>query len=320
MKKRSICILGGSGFVGRHLATRWINAGHQVRVLTRYKENCRGLLVLPGIDLVQCDVHNVEMLAHNFVGCDTVVNLVGILNESGRNGRGFDRVHSDLSGKVVAACNGTGIKRLLHMSALGADPNGPSHYLRTKGEADLIIQKDSGNSLAWTIFQPSVIFGPEDSFTNRFARLLKLCPGFFPLARPNTRFAPIYVMDVAQAFAGALDNPGTYRQCYQLCGPKVYSLRELVNLIARTSGVACRVVGLPDGIARVQASIMDLVPGKPFSTDNYLSLTVHSICEHDGCKGLGLKPASMESMLPAWLGSAAHEYKLDLWRRAAGRR
>ena len=124
-----------------------------------------------------------------------MVNLVGILNESGRNGRGFDRVHSDLSGKVVAACNGTGIKRLLHMSALGADPNGPSHYLRTKGEAELIIQKDSGNSLAWTIFQPSVIFGPEDSFTNRFARLLKLCPGFFPLARPNTRFAPIYVMD-----------------------------------------------------------------------------------------------------------------------------
>ncbi len=275
--------------------------------------------MLPGIDLVQCDSHNVETLAHQFVGCDTVVNLVGILNERGRNGRGFDRVHRDLTAKVVAACNGTGIRRLLHMSALGADPGGPSHYLRSKGEAELIIRKDSGNDLAWTIFQPSVIFGPEDSFTNRFAGLLKLLPGFFPLARPNTRFAPIYVMDVAQAFDHALDNPDTYRHCYQLCGPKVYSLRELVNLIARISEVSCRVVGLPDGIARMQASIMDFVPGKPFSTDNYRSLTVHSICEHNGCEDLGIKPVSLDSVLPAWLGSAAHEYKLDLLRRVAGR-
>ena len=126
-------------------------------------------------------------------------------------------------------------------------------------------------------------------------------------------------MDVAQAFDLALDRPDSNRQCYQLCGPKVYSLRELVNLIAETSGIACRVVGLPDSIARMQAAIMDFVPGKPFSTDNYRSLTVHSICEHNGCKDLGLKPVSLDSVLSTWLGSAARENKLDLWRRAAGR-
>jgi uncharacterized protein YbjT (DUF2867 family) len=187
----------------------------------------------------------------------------------------------------------TRVPRLLHMSALNADAErGASHYLRTKGEAEQLLRA-AGAALDWTIFQPSVIFGPGDSLTNRFAALLRLSAGVLPLARAGTRFAPIYVGDVTAAFAQALPGGATSHQSYQLCGPEVLTLEQIVRVTAQAAHLPCHILRLPDGLARVQAALMQLLPGKPFSTDNYRSLLTDSVCQRDGCRQLG--PRQRES-------------------------
>ena len=199
------------------------------------------------------------------------------------------------------------------MSSLKADAeNGPSHYLRSKGEAESIVRR--GQNLQVTVFQPSVIFGPGDSFVNRFAGLLRLPMPVFPLPRANSRFQPVYVGDVVAAFAGAIEDPDTYGKVYQLCGPDVYSLRELIGFIATSMGLKRRILPLPDAIARVQARIMDFVPGKPFSTDNYLSLTINSICDSNGFERLGLKPVSSRALIPRLLRNESWRGRLDEYR------
>jgi NADH dehydrogenase len=307
MPKHSVAVLGGTGFIGHHLVARLIREGHGVTVLTRSRERHRDLLVLPGLRLVECDPYDELDLRRAFEGCDTVINLVGILNERGRDGAGFQAAHAGLTRRVVAACRETSVSRLLQMSSLRADADrGPSHYLRSKGEAERIVREDSGPGLAWTIFRPSVVFGPGDGFIDRFSALLRLLP-VLPLARPNARFAPVFVSDVAAAFARAMDLRASIGVTYQLCGPRVYSLKELVTLIARWSGRRPRVLGLPDGLARLQARVMDFVPGKPFSSDNYRSLTVHSICEKEapGLQALGIEPTPLEAVAPAYLAAAS---------------
>jgi len=306
MTRRSFCILGGTGFVGHHLAARLARDGHDIRILTRYREAHRDLLVLPTVKLVEADVHDPLSLRAQFIGCDTVVNLVGIVNERGRDGRGFEIAHTRLAESVASACVDTGVERLLHMSALKADPAGPSFYLRSKGKAELAVKQGAGDRLAWTIFRPSVIFGPGDSFFNRFAALLKVSP-VLPLARPNARFAPVYVGDVAEAFARAAGKASTAGREYELCGPYVYSLREIVALTAERTGRRRWVVGLPTSLAKAQARAMDFVPGKPFSTDNFLSLSVHSLCDPQapGLRALGITPTAVESVLDTYLGSRA---------------
>ena len=307
MPKHSVAVLGGTGFIGHHLVARLIREGHEVTVLTRSRERHRDLLVVPGLRLVECDPYDELDLRGAFAGCDTVINLVGILNEKGRDGRGFRAAHAGLTRQVVAACRETSVSRLLQMSSLRADAdNGPSHYLRTKGEAERIVRDEAGPGLDWTIFRPSVVFGPGDGFIDRFRSLLGVLP-VLPLARPNARFAPVYVSDVAAAFARAIDRREAAGVTYQLCGPKVYSLKELVTLIARWSGLRPRVVGLPDGLARLQARVLDFVPGKPFSSDNFRSLTVHSICEKEapGLGALGIEPTPLEAVAPAYLAAAS---------------
>ncbi|MEJ2515894.1 MAG: complex I NDUFA9 subunit family protein [Gammaproteobacteria bacterium] len=308
MRRRSICILGGTGFVGHHLVARLARDGHDMTVLTRYREAHRDLLVLPTLRLVEADVHDPLALRTHFTGCDTVINLVGILNERGHDGSGFAAVHTRLAESVVSAARVTGVRRLLHMSALKADPSGPSHYLRSKGEAERAVREGCAGAVDWTIFRPSVIFGPGDSFFNRFAGLLKTFP-VLPLARPNARFAPVYVGDVAEAFARALATTAAEGVTYELCGPFVYSLREIVELTAGHMGVKRAVVRLPTSIARLQARIMDFLPGKPFSTDNFRSLSVHSICNASapGLKELGIRPAGVESVLDRYLGAPADD-------------
>ncbi len=303
MSKHTIAVLGGTGFIGRHLVARLIRDGHDVILLTRSRERHRDLLVLPGLRLLECDPYDPLDLRQALEGCDTVINLVGILNEKGRDGAGFRVAHVDLTRRVVAACNDQGVERFLHMSALRADAaNGASHYLRSKGEAEDHIHREAGTGLGWTIFRPSVVFGRGDGFIERFRSLLKTLP-VLPLARPNARFAPVYVTDVATAFAHALDRTDSVGVTYQLCGPRVYSLKELVTLIARWSGRRSRIVGLPDGLARLQAAVMDFVPGKPFSSDNFRSLTVHSICEKEapGLRALDVEPTPLEAIAPAYL-------------------
>jgi uncharacterized protein YbjT (DUF2867 family) len=321
MKYSRICVLGGTGFVGRHLASRLADHGHRVRVLTRRRERHRELLVLPTVQLIEANVYEPEVLKEQFSDCDAVVNLVGILNERGRDGSGFRRAHVELAHKVVDACHATGVTRLLHMSALSADAHeGPSHYLRTKGEAEDLIHGGSSDDLHVTSFRPSVIFGPDDSFFNRFAGLLKMSPLMFPLACPNSRYAPVYVGDVVEAYYRSLDNRTTYGKRYDLCGPDEYTLKQLVEYTAECMGIKRAVIGLGDGLSRLQARILERVPGKPFSYDNYLSMQRPAVCEHNGLEDLGITPTGIEAVVPTYLGHRRERDRYDDYRRHAHRR
>ena len=318
MRPLSICILGGTGFVGSQLCSRLIRDGHSLRVLTRNRDRHRELLVLPGLELIDANVHDPGVLAEQFRGRELVVNLVGILNERGRGGAGFRVAHAELTSKVVAACRSAGVERLLHMSALRAGKDAASHYLRSKGEAERIVREESA-AVAWTIFQPSVIFGPGDAFVNRFAKLLRVLP-LLPLARADARFAPVYVGDVVEAFVRSLAEPRSRCATYQLCGPQVYTLRELVRYVAGVLALRRPVLALPDALGYLQALVLDFFPGKPLSLDNFRSLGTDSVCSEDGLGRLGVVPSSLAAVVPGYLGARRYSVQLDEYRRAAGTR
>lgn len=316
---KKICILGGTGFVGETLANRLTKDGYQLLVLTRDREKHRdNLILLPTVDLVEADIHDQEQLNRQLAGCDAVINLVGILNEKGRDGSGFRRAHVELTNKVIRACEVNAIGRLLHMSALNADAvNGPSHYLRTKGEAEDRVHQAEG--IRMTSFQPSVIFGPRDSLFNRFATLLKLSPYIFPLACAEARFAPVFVEDVAEAMARTVHDPESYGCRYTLVGPREYTLRQLVEYAARCRGINRAVIPLSAPLARLQAALFDFIPGKPFSTDNYLSATIDSISDQNDLPALGIPPTPVEAIVPQYLGRHYQRAYYNDYRRT-GRR
>lgn len=316
MEIRRICIVGGTGFVGRHLANELTRRQYRIRVLTRRRERHRELIVLPTLELVQANVHSVADLSAHFKGCDAVINLAGILNAWARPGADFESVHVALPRKVVEACLNNGISRLLHMSALNAGADAPSAYLRTKAEGERIVHEAAAAGLQVTSFQPSIIFGPDDDFFNRFATLLKLSPFVFPLACPDAEFAPVYVGDVTEAFSKALTDKGTFGKRYELCGPDRMTLRELVEYTARHAGLRRKVIGLNDRLSRLQARVLELAPGKPFSTDNYLSLQVPSVCKSNGCAALGITPRGLDTAVPKYL---AHRDRSTLYGRLRSR-
>ncbi|HXQ31512.1 MAG TPA: complex I NDUFA9 subunit family protein [Steroidobacteraceae bacterium] len=318
MRSLSISVLGGTGFVGSRLVSRLIRDGHRVRVLTRNRDRHRELLVLPGLELINADVHHPSVLVEAVRGCDVVINLVGILNERGRSGAGFTRAHADLARKVVAACRSGGVGRLLQMSSLRAGENAPSHYLRSKGVAERVVREESG-PVVWTLFEPSVIFGPGDGFMNLFATLLRLFP-IVPLARSGTRFAPVFVGDVVEAMARSLEDHSTHRATLQLCGPEVLTLAEVVRYVAAVLGRRRVIVGLPDALGWLQALVLDFVPGKPMSLDNFRSLELDSVCSEDGLARLGIVPTSLRAVVPGYLGARQREARLATYRRAAGTR
>ncbi len=318
MQTKTICLLGGTGFLGSRLAGTLAGQGHRIRIPTRSRARNAHLLVVPEIELIQIDIHQPGVLDHLFEGCDVVINLVGILNEQGRDGSGFSLAHTKLAEKIVAACDRSNPGKLVQISAIRANAEfGPSHCLRTKGEAERIITT-SNMKTGWSILQPSVIFGPMDSFTNRFASLLRLVP-LLPLAVPDARFAPVHVDDVVKAIMATAFNPETDSRTFQLCGPQSYTLGELVRMIRHSIGARTIIVGLPRWLSRIQAAIMDFVPGKPFSTDNYLSLTVPGLCTENGLAQLGIQARSFEKNLDACLGEINCLSDLDRFRRVAGR-
>ena len=312
-KKHSICVLGGTGFVGRHLASLLAASGHRVRVPSRHRERHRELLVLPTVEVVNANIHDTEALAEVISGCDTVINLVAILNQTGRNN--FRAVHVALPHQIVLACREQGVKRLLHMSALNADAqHGVSRYLRSKGEGENVVHAAAGDTLKVTSFRPSVIFGPGDHLFNKFAGLLKRAPGILPLPCPTARFAPVYVGDVIHAFNKALDNKATYGQRYDLCGPRVYTMRELMNYTARVLGVKRELWGLSDGVSRLQATLMQMLPGKPFTLDNYRSLQVDAVCKSELPSVFKLNPTAVETVVPYYLGRRDQHAMFDAIR------
>lgn len=315
MSNRCVTVLGGTGFVGSQLTYRLASRFDTVVVLTRRSQRVRGFNVLPNVQVQQTDVHDTQALGKAIAGSDVVINLVGILNASGSAGKNsFNGAHQELTAKTVDACLANQVPRLLQVSALGADAaNGSSEYLRSKGRAEKHVRA-ANESLAWTIFQPSVIFGEDDAFFNLFAGMLQLMP-VFPLACPDARMAPVYAGDVCNAILNAIDDPTTAGETIQLCGPADYSLRELVEYTAEVAGLERKIIGLPDWAARLQARIMEFVPGVPFSRDNYLSLQTDSIGPAGGPRQL----TSIQAVVPRYIGSKARTALLQSKRRMARR-
>ncbi len=316
MRIQRIALIGGSGFVGRHLTTELRNRGYQCRVITRHAHRHRQLQTVA--EVVQVDPFDDAQLSAGLQDCDAVIHLVGILNSRGRQ-RSFRRMHVELVERVVGACHAAKVVRLLHMSALNADPaTGSSEYLRSTGEGENKAHMLAKPGIAVTSFRPSVIFGPDDSFLNRFAALLKI-PGPLPLACPDAEFSPVYVGDVAAAFANALERRNTFGHHYELCGPKRYTLEELVRFVAYHRGRYKGILRLPNWAARLQASILQYFPGQPFTPDNYLSLQTPSVCSQDGLGLLGVTATSLENTAPRFLGHGGKSGRLDRLRRTSQR-
>lgn len=309
----TVLVLGGSGFVGRHLISRLVRDGNRVVVPTRRRDNARHLILLPTVDVVDADVHDPPTLKRLMTGMSAVVNLVGILNESSRET--FAQVHVELANKVIAACRVVGVRRLVQMSALNADPAGPSAYLRSKGEVEAAI---AASGLDWTIFEPSVIFGPEDRFLNLFAKLERFLP-VMAIAAAQTRFQPVFVGDVAHCFAQALADNATIGQRYRLCGPDVRTLRELVALVGKLSDHERPIIELGPMLGRMQARMLELLPGTPMSRDNLASMKVDSVCDCAFPPIFGISPTSLAAIAPTYLGPAATRNRYDVFRSQVGR-
>lgn len=297
MQINNVCVIGGSGFVGRHIVHLLAAQGRRVRVPSRNRERAKELIVLPTADVVQTDVHDDEELKRALTGMDAAINLVGILHEQ-RSGD-FRRAHVDLPLRIAKICASLGVKRMLHMSALKADPNGPSSYLRSKGEAEAALRQ-TARGPAQSVFRPSVIFGREDKFLNLFAKLLKYFPVLF-LASAQARFQPVFVEDVARAMVLSLDRLETFGNSYNLCGPKVYTLRELVDYVAQVTEHRRPIIGLGDTLSYLQAWAMEFLPVKLMTRDNYYSMKVDSVCDCDFPEIFGFKPTALEAVVPLYL-------------------
>lgn len=300
-----ILVIGGTGFLGRHLIARLSGDLHQIIVPTRLLARGSELQVFPTVTLIQSDIHDDAALNELVRGCDVVVNLVGILhgNTGQPYGSDFARAHVHLPQRIAQACVRQGVHRLLHVSALGADSQGDSMYQRSKGDGEAAIQKEfqAANDAGWTIFRPSVIFGADDNFTNMFARLARWLP-VLPLAGAHVRMQPVYVGDVVAAMASALGNTHTYGKIYELGGPQVYTLGEIARLCAAWSGHPRPVINMPMGVGRMQARLFECMPGTPLmSRDNLDSLRRDNICAGPIAPELHVVPTGLEAVAPRYL-------------------
>jgi len=308
-----VLVIGGSGFVGRYVVAQLSAAGHFVVVLTRRRSQARHLLLLPTVQVVEGDPHDDATLARHLRGMTALVNLAGVLHERGRDT--FDRVHVELPRRLAAASRNAGVARILHMSALRARADAPSRYLRSKAEGEAII---AASGVAWTTFRPSVMFGREDTFLNLFASLARWSP-VLPLAGANARFQPVYVADVATCFVRALVDNETIREAYDLCGPTVYTLEELVRYVCELSGRRRPIVALGPALSSVQARVMEWLPWPLMTRDNLASMQVDNVCEAGFPARFGVVPAALEAIAPGYLAPAAQHSRFDAFRAHGGR-
>ena len=321
MELENVLLIGGSGFVGGWIASCLSERGVRVTIPTRHRDNTKKLIMLPMVSMIEANVHDSLTLAALMQGQDAVINLVGILHDSDSRlpyGKGFAAAHSELPGKVIAAIRQSGVRRLAHMSALQASIKGPSEYLRSKGEGEALVRAAMPD-LDITIFRPSVIFGPDDAFLNMFAKLIRLFP-ILPLGGGAARFQPVYVGDVARAFADCLSDCSTVGQTYDLGGPEIYTLREMVEYTAQLVGKSPRIIDLgTGGWAYLQAGLLWLLPNPPLSPDNLRSMEVDSVTDgsHDYP---GWQPTALEAIAPTYLSATEMtQIRLDRFRYRAGR-
>ncbi len=312
---KQVCVLGGSGFVGSAIVRRLSLAGYSVKVLTRRREASKHLILLSDVAVLECDIMDDEALASALKGADAVINLIGILHNSKK--ASFKALHAELPARLVKLCEKLGIKRLVHMSALQAAQEAPSAYLKSKAEGEAAVLRAHKN-LGVTVFRPSIIFGRGDGFINLFATLVKLLPVIL-LAKPNAKFQPIYVEDVAQVFVAALDNIDTYGKAYDLGGPKVYTLRQLVAYVANTLGKKRPIIGLNNMLSYLQAFAMEFLPVKLMTRDNVRSMEVDSICVTSFPAFLDFQPVALEAIVPDYLSENNPRNAYNRFRTRAGR-
>ena len=309
---RSVCILGGTGFVGQAIADALAPRGVRIRVVTRSRPRAAPLTVLPTAEVRVGSVHDADFLRGAFDSMDAVINLVGILHEG--RGRTFAQCHAELPRKVAIACHAAGVQQLLHMSSLGASPDAPSAYQRSKAEGERHVRDDSGVT-AYTIFRPSVIFGQGDAFLNLFAKLVALFP-VIPLARAQAKFQPIWVEDVARCFAVALGNPACLGETYELAGPRTYSLEELVRYVAALRGHKRHILALPDALATLQAFTFEHLPGKIMTRDNLRSMTVDNVAPGPFPPVFGFQPSPLEAVVPEYMAPDLARARYGRYRAA----
>ncbi|MFN6994219.1 MAG: complex I NDUFA9 subunit family protein [Aquincola tertiaricarbonis] len=316
---RNILVLGGTGFVGRAVAERLVRrsggAGGRILVPTRRFYRGNWLRSLPRVEVVQADVNHPQQLARLVAGCDAVINLVAILHGSEE---AFRRTHAELPRHIAESCRAAGVRRVLHVSALGAASDAPSRYLRSKAAGEAVL---GSSGLDVTILRPSVLFGAEDRFLNMFAGLQSVFP-LMPLAGADAKFQPCWVDDVAEALVRCLDRPETIGQTYECAGPTVYTLKQLVQLAGQWSGHRRPVIGLPGPLGRLQAGVMSLMPGEPLmSGDNLDSMKVPNVAtgKLPGLQALGITPAPLEQVAPGYLGRRQGIARLDPLRACARR-
>lgn len=318
---RNVLLLGGSGFVGTWIANRLSQAGVNVTIPSRRRERNKANIMLPRVEVVEANINDAQQLVALMRGQDAVINLVGVLHDHDSRlpyGKGFAAAHVELPKKIIAAMKAAGVRRLLHMSALGADPDGCSEYQRSKGDGEALVMAAAGE-LDVTVFRPSVIFGVGDSFLNTFASILRIAP-YFASGGMQAKFQPVWVGDVADAFVAAIGNRDSFGKRYELCGPKVYTLRELVEYVRDLSGQGHKKVKeLSDFWAYLQAGLLWLLPNPPMSPDNLRSMDRDNVASADGECVPGWHPQPLEAIAPTYLGKVAPKAKLDDFRLHARR-
>lgn len=321
---RTILVIGGTGFIGSRIVAQLAASGTDcIIVPTRRLSRAKHLQVMPTVRLLEENVHDDAALDRLMAGADAVINLVGVLHskrgaEGSAYGPDFARAYVELPRRIVAACKRHQVSRLLHMSALGADRNGPSMYQRSKADGEAAVFAEP--SIAVTVFRPSVVFGPGDSFLNMFASLQRIFP-LMPLGGADARFQPVYVGDVAQAFCNALERRATFGKVYELAGPTVYTLRELVQIAGAMSGHRRPVIALPPALARLQATVLEFMPGGPvMSRDNLDSMQVDNVASGPIAPELGVEPTPLEVVAPTYLAQRDRRSRFDDLRERARRR
>ncbi len=280
---KRVLLLGGSGFVGRHVCAALAQAGHALTVATRRYHHAQAVQTWPTVTVLEADVLDDAQLDAVIRGHDVVVNLIAVLH--GNEAR-FEQLHVELPKRIADSCHRMGVHQLVHISALGADPQGPSLYQRSKGRGEQALQDIAARTgLKITLVRPSVIFGADDQFINLFAKLQKVAP-IMPLAGAGARFQPVWVQDVAQAVARIVQDVRRQGHTYELGGPEVLTLADLVRHAGRWAGCPRPILPLPHAVAWLQAALMELAPGEPLmSRDNLASMQVDNVLSQ-GLPGL----------------------------------